>query len=372
MSILLAPAAPPRPKPKPGILDIEPYVGGKAGIAGVAQPIKLSSNENILGCSPLATAAFAETAGKLNLYPDGHSNGLRRAVAEKFGLEPGRLIFGCGSDEIFTLLAQVYCEAGDNVVQGRYGFLAYRIAGRGAGAEVRFAAEPSLRIDVDALLAEVDERTRIVYLANPANPTGTCISDAEVRRLHAHLPANVILVLDGAYAEFAEDPAYDGGFALARGAENVVVTRTFSKIYGLAALRVGWGYAPSALIDAMERIRAPFNVNLPAQAAAVAALGDDAFLERSRALVRTWRPWLAQQLGGAGLEILPSEANFLLARFPHEPGKTAAEAEAYLASRGVLVRGLANYGIGDGLRITIGLEEHNRAVAEALGDFMRR
>jgi len=371
MTIALAPDAPPRPKPKPGILDIEPYVGGKAKIEGVAQPIKLSSNENILGCSPLATAAFAETASRLNLYPDGQSNGLRQAVAEKFGLEPGRLIFGCGSDEIFTLLAQVYCEPGDNVVQGRYGFLAYRIAARGAGAEVRFAAEPNLRVDVDALLAEVDDRTRIIYLANPANPTGSWISGAEVRRLHALLPPNVILVLDGAYAEFAEDPAYDGGFDLARGAENVVVTRTFSKIYGLAALRVGWGYAPIALIDAMERIRAPFNVNLPAQAAAVAALGDDDFVERSRALVRTWRPWLAQQLGGAGLEVFPSEANFVLARVPAASGKTAAEAEAYLASRGVLVRGLANYGLGDALRITIGLEAHNRAVAEAVSAFMQ-
>jgi histidinol-phosphate aminotransferase len=266
--------APPRPRPKPGILDIEPYVGGKSKIEGVAEPIKLSSNENILGSSPKAVAAFSDTAGQLNLYPDGKSNGLRHAVAEKFGIEPNRLIFGCGSDEVFTLLAQVYCEPGDNVVQGQYGFLAYRIAARAAGAEVRFAKEPNLRLDVDAVLAEVDDRTRIVFVDNPANPTGTWLSGAEVRRLHHGLPPHVILVLDGAYAEFADDPAYEDGIALARRAENIVVTRTFSKIYGLAALRVGWGYAPLAVIDALERIRSPFNVNLAAQTAAAAALSD--------------------------------------------------------------------------------------------------
>jgi histidinol-phosphate aminotransferase len=363
--------APLRPRPKPGILDIEPYVGGKSKIEGVAEPMKLSSNENILGCSPMAVEAFAQTAGRLNLYPDGKSSGLRQAAAERFGVEENRLIFGCGSDEVFTLLAQVYCEPGDNVVQGQYGFLAYRIAARAAGAEVRFAREPNLRLDVDAVLAEVDDRTRIVFVDNPANPTGTWLSGSEIRRLHHALPPHVILVLDGAYAEFVDDPSYEDGIALARRAENIVVTRTFSKIYGLAALRVGWGYAPLAIIDALERIRSPFNVNLAAQAAAVAALSDETFVEQSQDLVRTWRPWLAQQLGGLGIEVIPSQANFVLGRFPKKPGKTAAEAEAFLATKGVLVRGLANYGLGDALRITVGLEAHNRAVAEALGAFMR-
>jgi histidinol-phosphate aminotransferase len=371
MSAILA-DTPARPKPKPGILDIEPYVGGKSKIEGVAEPIKLSSNENVLGCSPKAAAAFAEAADKLSLYPDGQSGALKRAVAAKYGLEPERLIFGCGSDEIFTLLAQVYCEPGDNVVQGQYGFLAYRIAARGAGAEVRFAEASHLRNDVDAILAEIDERTRIVFLDNPANPTGGWLQAEEVRRLHAALPANVILVLDGAYAEFVDDPNYTDGLELARGAENIVLTRTFSKIFGLAGLRVGWGYAPLAMIDAMERIRAPFNVNLPAQAAGVAALSDDVFLEQSRELVRVWRPWLAQQLGGLGLDVFPSQGNFVLARFPKTPGRTAAEAEAFLASKGVLVRGLANYGLGDALRITIGKEAQNRAVVDLLQAFMGR
>jgi histidinol-phosphate aminotransferase len=359
-----------RPTPKPGILDIAPYVGGKATAAGFANPIKLSSNENVLGCSPLALAAYEETGAKLHLYPDGHANGLRAAVADKNGLEPERLIFGCGSDEIFTLLCQVYCEPGDNVVQGQYGFLAYKIAARAAQAEVRFAAEPDRRIDVDEILAQVDDRTRIVFIANPSNPTGTWNTRDEITRLHQHLPANVILVLDGAYTEFVDTADYEDGIALARRSENIVVCRTFSKLYGLAALRVGWGYAPVAMIDAMERVRAPFNVNSPAQAAAIAALADDDFLERSRTLVLTWRPWLVQQFGGLGLEVLPSQANFLLVRFSHEAGRTAAEAEAFLASRGILVRGLAGYGLGDSLRITVGLEPDNRAVVEALAAFL--
>jgi histidinol-phosphate aminotransferase len=368
MSTLLDPHTLRRPRPKPGVLDIEPYVGGKSKIEGVAEPIKLSSNENVLGCSPHAQAAYVEASGQLNLYPDGRCSVLRAALAAHFGLDPERMVFGCGSDEIFTLLAQAYCEAGDNVVQGEFGFLAYRIAARAAGAHVKFAPEPGLRADVDALLAAVDARTRIVFLANPANPTGSCLTRAEVRALHAGLPSDVILVLDGAYAEFAEDD-YEAGFELAAEAANVVVTRTFSKLHGLAALRVGWGYMPLAIADALERIRGPFNVNLPAQAAAVAALGDHAFQARSLELVRVWRPWLAQQIGGAGFEVAPSAANFILVQFPRTPGRTAADAEAFLAKRGLLVRGLANYGLADALRITIGLEDHNRAVAEAVSAF---
>lgn len=367
--MLLDPDTLRRPQPKPGILDIEPYVGGKSKIEGVTEPIKLSSNENALGCSLDAKTAFLEAASQLNLYPDGRCGALRTAVAEQFHLDPERIVFGCGSDEIFTLLAQAYCEAGDNVVQGEYGFLAYRIAARAAGAHVKFAPELGLRADVDALLAAVDERTRIVFLANPANPTGSCLTRAEVRALHAGLEPHVVLVLDGAYAEFAEGDDYEAGFELAAEAHNVVVTRTFSKLHGLAALRVGWGYMPLPLADALERIRGPFNVNLPAQAAAVAALRDQAFQERSLELVRVWRPWLTQQIGGAGFEVAPSAANFVLVRFPQVHGRTAADAEAFLGRKGLLVRGLANYGLPDALRITVGLEPHNRAVAAAIREF---
>jgi len=363
-------AAPSKPTPKAGILDISPYVGGKAKAEGFAHPIKLSSNENVLGCSPKASAAYAAAAEQLHIYPDGRADALRAAVAAKYGLEPERLLFGCGSDELFSLVCQTFCEPGDNVVQGQYGFLAYRIAGRAAQAEVRFAPEPELKLDVDQVLAQVDARTKVVFVANPSNPTGTWNTREEIDRLHAGLPAHTILVLDGAYAEFVSSPDYTDGLDLARGADNILVTRTFSKAFGLAALRVGWGYAPEAIADAIDRIRPPFNVNIPAQAAAIAALQDDDFIARSKALVETWRPWLAQQLGGLGLETIPSEGNFLLTLFPQTPGRTAAEAEAFLASRGVLVRAVAGYGLPDGLRITVGREPDNRALISGLEAFL--
>lgn len=365
-------AAAPRPVPKPGILDIHPYVPGKSKAEGIADPVKLSANENPLGCSPKAQAAFAEAADKLHLYPDGRATLLRQAVAERYGLEPERLIFGCGSDEVFQLLNQTFLEPGDNMVQGEFGFAAFAIGAYACQAQVRFAREPNHRIDVDEILKCVDARTRLVFIANPGNPTGTWIPASEVRRLHESLPPSVVLVLDGAYAEFATDPSYDDGLDLARTASNVVVTHTFSKLHGLAALRVGWGYAPAEIAAAVDRIRLPFNTSIPGQLAAVAALGDDDFQRRSVELVERWRPWLAQQLGGLGLEIVgPSAANFVLARFPSTPGRTAVEAEAFLASRGLLVRGVGNYGLPDYVRVTVGLEPHNRALVDALADFMR-
>ncbi|MFD1192455.1 histidinol-phosphate transaminase [Phenylobacterium conjunctum] len=360
-----------RPTPKPGILDIAPYVPGKAKVDGVEHPLKLSANENILGSSPLAREAFATAIDQLHMYPEGRSNMLRAAIGEKYGLEPERLLFGCGSDEIFQLINQTFLEPGDNIVQGQYGFGAYAIGARACQAEVRFAPEKDYRIDVDELLKLVDGRTRAVFVANPGNPTGTWVGGAEIRRLHAALPPSVILVLDGAYAEFVDDPGFEDGAAMVREFDNVVMTRTFSKLHGLAALRVGWAYMPEEMAAAVDRIRLPFNVNIPAQLAAVAALGDDNFQARSLALVAQWRPWLAQQLGGLGLEAIPSAANFILVGFPKTPGRTAKEAEAFLASRGIIVRGVTGYGLPDHLRMTIGLEEHNRALVEALADFMK-
>ena len=361
-----------RPLPKPGILQISPYVPGKAAVEGVAHPLKLSANENILGSSPAAREAFVSAIDELHLYPDGRCNALREAISARYGLEPENLLFGCGSDEIFQLIGQTFIQPGDNAVQGEHGFGAFAIATRAAGGEVRMAREIDLRIDVDEVLDCVDERTRIVWIANPANPTGTVVGGSEIRRLHAALPADVVLVLDGAYAEFQTGAATTEDFDLARHERNVVVTRTFSKIYGLAALRVGWGYLPLEMTQAVDRIRLPFNVSIPAQLAAVAALGDDDFRQRSIDLVEIWRPWLTQQLGGLGLDVAPSAANFVLVGFPKTPGRTAVEAEAFLASRGYLVRAVGNYGLPDHLRITIGLEEHNRAVVELLADFMGR
>jgi len=360
------------PLPKPGLMDIHAYVPGKSKVEGIAEPMKLSANENALGSSPKAREAYAQAIQHLHMYPDPSAAIVRKAIAERFKLEPERLIFGCGSDEVFQVLNQAYLEPGDNIVQGAHGFAAFAIGAKACQAEVRMAPEPNYRIDVDEMLACVNERTRLVFLANPGNPTGTWIPFSEVRRLHEGLPPSVVLVLDGAYGEFALDPAFDDGLELARRSSNIVVTHTFSKLHGLAGLRIGWGYAPNEIVAAYDRIRPPFNTSIPAQLAAVAALGDEEFQQASIALTEQWRPWLAQQLGGLGLEAVgPSAANFVLVGFPKVPGRTAIEAEAYLASRGYLVRGVSNYGLPDHLRITIGLDEHNRAVIDALADFLK-
>jgi histidinol-phosphate aminotransferase len=366
-------AAAARPIPKPGIMDIHAYVPGKAKAEGIADPIKLSANENALGSSPKAREAYLAASMSLQMYPDPKSTIVRTAIAERYGLEPERLIFGCGSDEVFQILNQAFLEPGDNIVQGEFGFAAFAIGARACQADVKMAAEPGYRIDVDEMLKCVDDRTRLMFLANPGNPTGTWIPFSEIERLHRALPPSIILVLDGAYGEFVADATFDDGLELARRSENVVVTHTFSKLHGLAGLRVGWGYAPMGVVEAYDRIRAPFNVSIPAQLAAVAALGDEDFQRASIELTEQWRPWLAQQLGGLGLEAVgPSAANFLLVGFPKTPGKTAAEAEAFLSSRGVLVRAVGGYGLPDHLRMTIGLEGQNRALVDALSDFMRR
>ncbi len=297
---------------------------------------------------------------------------LRAAIAERYRIEPERLVLGCGTDEILHLINQVFLEPGDNIVQGQYAFGAYGIGARACQAQVRSAAEPNYRVDIDLMLELVDERTRLMFITNPANPTGTFNTEAELRRLHDALPPSVVLVIDAAYAEFCRDPTFTDGLDLARGAENIIVTHTFSKLHGLAALRVGWAYAPAPIADAIDRIRPPFNVSIPALGAAVAALGDEDFQVRSAAHVTQWRDWLTQQLGGLGLPVTPSGANFILVEFPQVPGKTAHEAEAFLASHGLIVRGVANYGLPGHLRITIGLEEHNRALIDVLAVFLRR
>lgn len=360
-----------RPLPKPGILDITPYKPGKATAEGVANPAKLSGNENILGSSEKAREAYVAAVDQLNVYPDGRGGALREAIARRYDLEPERLVLGCGTDEILHLINQTFLEPGDNIVQGQYAFGAYGIGARACQAQVRSAVEPDYRVDIDLMLELVDERTRLVFITNPANPTGTFTTRDELDRLHAALAPSVVLVIDAAYAEFCTDPSFTDGLELARTAENVIVTHTFSKLHGLAALRVGWAYAPTPIADAIDRIRPPFNVSIPALNAAVASLADEEFQARSLAHVELWRPWLTQQLGGLGLPVTPSGGNFVLVEFPKAPGRTAAEAEAFLAARGLIVRGVANYGLPDHIRITIGLEEHNRALADALADFLR-
>ena len=355
------------PTPKPGILDIAPYVGGKSRIEGVAEPMKLSSNENMLGAGQKAREAFEAAVRNIHIYPDGRATKLRQAVADHHGLEPERLIFGNGSDEVFALLNQTYLTPGDNIVTGQYGFLAYRISAKANQAEVKLAPEPDFKATPEALLAEVDERTRIVYVSSPSNPTGSYNTGEEIRRLREGLRPDILLVIDEAYAEYVAEPDWETSFGLARDSENVVVTRTFSKIHGLGGLRIGFGYAPLKVAEAVDRIRLPFNVSVPGIEAAVAALGDEAHQKASRELIHTWRPRLTQAIRGFGFDVLPSAGNFVLVRF--RDADQCTRANDYLNSKGIIVRPVGGYGLPEALRITVGTEDQNRAVIDALSEF---
>ncbi|MBI3438287.1 MAG: histidinol-phosphate transaminase [Proteobacteria bacterium] len=354
------------PIAKDTILAIKPYVPGKAKVPGFAAPLKLSANENALGCSPAARAAYLEAATSIHRYPDSRAAALRSAIARRHDLDPDRIILGAGSDEIFSLVCQSYLSPGDTMVQPQFAFAAWAIAARAAGAKVTSATESNYCVDVDALLEAISPSTRVVFLANPANPTGTLIPFCDIERLHGALPDNVVLVLDAAYAEFAENvPGYEDGMRLARTTPNVIVTRTFSKLHGLAALRIGWGYAAKPVIDVLERIRLPFNASAPAQASAIAALGDEDFIERSLVLVKAGREQLAALLVKAGLEPLPSAANFVTALSRRDPA-AAQQIVSGLESHGVIVRGLANYDMGNALRVSVGTQEEMLIFEQAL------
>lgn len=360
-----------RPEPRRSVLDISAYVPGDDR-SSAAKVFKLSSNETPLGPSPLAMQAFRANADRLHVYPDGSAKSLREAIAASFGLNPERIVCGNGSDELLTLLAQTYLSAGDEAIFTEHGFLVYKIATLAAGGLPVIAPEKNETTDVDAILARVTPRTRIVYLANPNNPTGTFISYEEVKRLHSGLPGNVLLVLDAAYAEYVRRNDYGSGVELAAEAENVVMTRTFSKVFGLANLRVGWAYGPAAVIDALNRTRGPFNVNGGALAAAVAALSDRVHLELSVAHNSVWLKWLTDEITALGLRVTPSIGNFLLVHFSGEKGKAAAEADGFLRDRGLVLRRMGAYGFPNALRLTVGTEEANRLFMGALADFQKR
>ncbi len=364
-------AAPLRPVPRPGVSAIEAYIPGKSGAPGAHKVHKLSSNETPLGPSPAALAALQASAASLALYPDGNSTALRGAIAARYGLDPARIVCGAGSDELLSLLAYAYVGPGDEGLFSAHGFLVYRIAVLAAGGTPVAAPERDLTTDVDALLARVSERTKIVYVANPNNPTGTYLPFEEVRRLHAGLPPHVLLVLDGAYAEYVRRNDYSAGLDLVLEADNVVMTRTFSKIHGLAALRIGWMVAPAHVTDAVNRIRGPFNLSSAAIAAGAAAIADEAHVAAAVAHNTVWLDRLTEAVTGLGLAVTPSVGNFLLVHFPAEAGRSAAEADAYLAGRGVIVRRVSAYGLPDALRVTVGGAEANAAFLAALTDFVR-
>ncbi len=358
------------PQPRPGVLEIEPYVPGKSSAPGVAKVFKLSSNETPLGPSPRAVAAYQAVGAHLEDYPDGSASRLREAIGRAFGLDPSRIVCGAGSDDLLNLLARAYLADGDEAIHTTHGFLVYPIATLGTGAKPVVAAETNYTASVDAILAAVTKKTKIVFLANPNNPTGTYISFDEVKRLHRSLPPHVLLVLDAAYAEYVRRNDYESGIELVATSDNVVMTRTFSKIHGLAALRLGWMFGPAHVVAAVNRIRGPFNVNTPAIAAGIAAIEDHEHQERAREHNTRWIGWLAQEFEQLGLKVTPSAANFLLIHFSQAKGRTAREADAFLTARGLILRQLGSYQLPDALRMTVGVEEANRLVVAAIKEFL--
>ncbi|KEJ88800.1 histidinol-phosphate transaminase [Sulfitobacter donghicola] len=352
-------------KPQPGIMDIALYEGGASHVAGHDNVLKLSSNENPFGPSPAALKAYEAAGRALHRYPSADHAELREAIGQVHGVDPARVICGAGSDEIIAFLCQAYAGPNTEVIHTEHGFAMYRISALAAGATPVEVKEHERVTDVDAILAACTDKTRLVFLANPNNPTGTMICQADVARLADGIPEQALLVLDGAYAEYVE--GYDGGAALVDERDNVVMTRTFSKIYGLGGLRVGWGYGPAHVIDVLNRIRGPFNVSAAGLAAAQAAVCDVAYIEKCRQDNARWRSWMADALAEMGIPSDVSMANFILARFASQ--EEAEACDTYLQSQGLIVRRVAGYNLPNGLRITVGDESGCRRVVHAVRQF---
>jgi histidinol-phosphate aminotransferase len=356
--------------PRPGILDIAPYVPGNPLAGGMAKYLNLASNESAFGPSPRARAAYLEAAAELHYYPDGGSTRLRNAIGAVHGLDPNRIVCGAGSDELLTLLARGYAGPGDEILMSAHGFAMYPITTRSVGAVPVTVPDKNLTTDVDGFLARVTPRTRLVFLANPNNPTGTAISADELKRLRAGLPDNVLLVVDAAYSEYVVRNDYTAGIDMVDAGNNTVMTRTFSKIYGLAALRVGWAYCPPAIADVLNRLRSPFNVGTPGQMAAIAAIEDVASVDKARAHNDIWLPKFAAEVTKLGLKAHPSVANFLLVEFPDDEKRNAKACNAFMQARGILLRPVGVYGLPKCLRITIGTEDEMRRLSAALAEFL--
>lgn len=362
------------PRPNSGILDIAPYVGGGSSLGAGKRVIKLSSNEGALGPSPKAMEAFKQEAATLHRYPDGHASALREAIASQHGLEASRIVCGAGSDEIISLLCQAYAGPGDEVVHSAHGFLMYALSTKAAGGTPVSVPEQDLVADVDGILSAVNENTKIVFIANPNNPTGTYLKAQQIHQLHAGLPKSVLLVVDAAYAEFVEQDGYTDGADLVRANENVIMTRTFSKIYGLGGLRLGWCYGPDHVIDVLNRVRGPFNVSSAAIAAGVAAVNDTAFVEQARQQNAADRAWTTSALRDLGIDVTDGLGNFVLMRMEDDEGAeiggAAAACDEHLKAEGIIIRRMGGYGLPDCLRVSISHREDMQAFIDAMTTFV--
>jgi histidinol-phosphate aminotransferase len=355
------------PSPRPEILTISPYVGGESELPGVNRTIKLSSNEGAFGVPPGAQAAIRQAAEDVFRYPDGGADRLRAAIGKRWGLDPERIVCGAGSDDLIYLIASCYGGPGREIIMSAHGFAIFFIAGTASGARVIKVPERNLTADLDAMLAAVSPATNLVFLANPNNPTGSMVSNEAVTRFRAALPPEVLLVLDSAYAEYVTRPDYDAGVKLVDATDNTVMLRTFSKVFGLGGMRIGWCYGPPPVIDVLNRVRGSFNASVLAQVAGIAALEEPGWLEKGRDHNAVWRPRLAAGIAAAGIKAWPSEGNFVLADF--ETVERANAADAHLRARGIIVRKVGGYGLPHCLRITVGTAEEVGLVIEALTAF---
>jgi len=360
----------PTPQPRAEILDISPYVQGKSELCGQASAIKLSSNESSFGPSPKAIEAYQSMAASLHRYPDGSQNQLRRAIADVYSLDAEKIICSNGSDEILDMIYRSYLTAGDEIILSANHFSMCALYAKIQGARIVLAIENNYVTSVDDLLGKLTPDTRMVTLANPNNPTGTYLNAEQIKRIHACLPSDVLFVIDAAYAEYVSYADYDSGTSLVDDFDNVIVTRTFSKIYGLSALRLGWAYCPQAIIDVLQRIRSPFNTNSPAMVAAIEAVKDQNYIDRIRLHTAKWQQRIEKELSALGIRVIPSAANFYLLNFNQCAGKSALKAADFLEAEGIIPRPVRTSDGEDVLRITVGLDGENEAVIMALRKYM--
>jgi histidinol-phosphate aminotransferase len=358
------------PAPRPEVLTIHPYVAGESEVPGANRTVKLSSNEGAFGVPPSAQAAIIGAATESYRYPDGGAGRLRAALGKRWGLDPARIVCGAGSDDLLYQFCLSFGGPGRDIIMSAHGFTIYQIAGTYAGSRVIKVPERNMTADLDAMLAAVSPATRLIFLANPNNPTGSMIPAEEVARFRTALPPEVLLVLDAAYAEYVTHPAYDAGVELVDATDNTVMTRTFSKIFGLGGMRIGWCYAPPAIVDVLNRVRGPFNVSVAAQAAAIAALAEPGWVEKGCAHNAEYRPKLAAGIEAAGLKVWPSEGNFVLVDLGTTEAANAAD--AFLRSSGIIVRKVGGYGLPHCLRVTVGTAEEVGLVVDGFTEFMRQ